>query len=77
MASGGKREGAGRRSRKLKTSKISAYIEDRDNLNRLAKLFKIPTVELLHQIMEHRDFPSLIMKIESSEGLKKWYCDGD
>lgn len=73
MVRGGKREGAGRKSRKLEVSKVSAYVEDRDILNKLAKLLKIPTVELLHQILEHKDLPAIIMKIEASGATKKWY----
>ena len=73
MVSGGKREGSGRKSRKLEVSKISAYVEDRETLNKLAKLLKIPTVELLHQILEHKDFPNFIMELQSSENIKEWY----
>ena len=73
MTRGGKREGAGRKSRKLETGKISAYIQDRDVLNKLAKLLKIPTVELLHQVVEHPDFVQLVMKIEALGVKKDWY----
>lgn len=73
MARGGKREGAGRKSRKLETSKVSVYLEDRDILNKLAKLLHIPTIELLHQIIEHKNFVKLVMDLESSGIKKDWH----
>jgi hypothetical protein len=42
MPRGGARTGAGRKSRKLETGKISAYIQDRELLNQLSVQLDIP-----------------------------------
>lgn len=73
MVSGGKREGAGRKSRGLEKGKISAYIQDRELLNQLAKELEIPVIELLHQILMHKDFTKLIEKLKNSKKIKEWY----
>ena len=73
MVSGGKREGSGRKSRGLNIGKISAYIEDRQFLNEQAKQLNIPVVELLHQILKHKDFNKLIEDIKNSEEIQEWY----
>jgi len=73
LVSGGKRDGAGRRSRKLETGKISAYIQDREFLNQLANELEIPVVELLHQILIHKSFNKLFLKIQDSEDIKVWH----
>lgn len=77
MPRGGKREGAGRKSRKLDTSKIAAYIQDRELLNQLAIELDIPVVELLHQIITHKDFNNLIENLKTSESIKEWYKSDD
>jgi len=73
MPRGGARTGAGRKSRKLDTSKIAAYIQDRELLNQLAIELDIPVVELLHQIIIHKDFNNLIENLKTSESIKEWY----
>ena len=73
MVSGGKREGSGRKSRGLEMGKISAYLQDREFLNEQAKELDIPVVELLHQILKHKDFNKLFEDIKNSETLKEWY----
>ncbi|MBP7212431.1 hypothetical protein KBA27_06305 [bacterium] len=77
MLRGGKREGAGRKSRKLDKSKVSAYIQDRELLNQLAKELEIPTIELLHQVIIHKDFNSIIEELRKPETLKEWYKSND
>ena len=77
MVRGGKRENSGRKSRKLETSKISAYIQDRELLNKLALELDIPVVELLHQVIINKDFSNLIENIKTSENLKEWYKSQD
>lgn len=71
--SGGKREGAGRKSRGLEIGKISAYIQDRDFLKEQSKLLNVPVVEILHQIIHHKDFNKLFEDLQSSEKLKEWF----
>lgn len=60
MPRGGKRDGAGRPSRGLPTTKVTVYNETRDILNKYAKEAKTPVVELMYKMVHHRDFGTLI-----------------
>lgn len=57
---GGKREGAGRPSRGLPTTKVTVYNSTRDILNKYAKNAGIPTVELMYKMIHHKDFDVLV-----------------
>lgn len=63
MTRGGKREGAGRKSRGLPTGKVSTYLEDREELKSISKQINLPTVELIHQILKHKLFKQIIEDI--------------
>ena len=60
MPRGGKREGAGRPSRGLPTTKVTVYNQTRDILNKYAKDANIPVVELIYKMVHHNDFDVLI-----------------
>lgn len=60
MPRGGKREGAGRPSRGLPTTKVTVYNQTRDILNKHSKDAGLPVVELMYKMVHHRDFDTLI-----------------
>lgn len=57
---GGKREGAGRPSRGLPTTKVTVYNKTRDVLNRYSKETGLPVVEIMYKMVHHKDFDTLI-----------------
>lgn len=61
---GGKREGAGRPSRGLPTTKVTVYQETRDLLNQYAKELDMPVVELMYRLVNCDDFKDIIEKIK-------------
>ena len=63
MSRGGKREGAGRPSRKLPITKITVYTEIRDKLNDMAKKASIPVVELVYRIVKHKNFDNIVNEV--------------
>lgn len=68
---GGKREGAGRPSRKLPTTKISVYKETHELINKYAKEFDIPVVELMYYITENSEFDDFMNKVRKSKEEEK------
>lgn len=57
---GGKRSGAGRPSRGLPTTKITVYKETHELLNKYAKEFDIPVVELMYLLTNNEAFDEII-----------------
>jgi len=61
---GGKREGAGRPSRGLPTSKITVYQETKDLLSQYAEDIGISVVELMYRLAKNEEFKNLLKKIK-------------
>ena len=73
MVRGGKREGAGRKSRGIDVNKVPVYALDKEFLINEAKALNIPVVELVHQILAHKDFCAIMDDIKSDESLREWF----
>ena len=67
MPRGGYREGAGRKSRGLPTSKATVFLVDREKLNKLSHSFAISVNELVYRILRHPKFDEIIEDLHRQE----------
>ena len=67
MTRGGYRgEHAVKKSRKIPTTKVSAYEICRDNLNEISAEIGIPVVEIIYRVLNNKGFPALIDDIKAN-----------
>lgn len=69
---GGERKGSGRPKTNKTSTKATIYLEERENLNSLAKELNMPVNEMLHQIIKNKNFPSLIEDIKNDPNKDSW-----
>jgi len=71
MTRGGYREKAIKKSRKIPTTKVSAYEICRDKLNELSSEMGIPVVEIIYRVINNKGFPAMIDDIKANLS-KNW-----
>ena len=67
MARGGFREGSGRKSRGLPTSKATVFLVDREKLNKLSHSFAISVNELVYRVLRHPKLDEIIEDLHRQE----------